>query len=52
MMLRGPNLVLRKQFKALFSTYFGKKRSIFKNFALQLARLYGSARAQSLHRSV
>ena len=25
MMLRGPNLVLRKQFKALFSTYFGKK---------------------------
>ena len=25
MMLRGSNLVLRKQFKALFSTYFGKK---------------------------
>ena len=25
MMLRGPNLVLRKQSKALFSTYFGKK---------------------------
>ena len=36
MMLRGPNLVLRKQSKALFSTYFGKKGHFFKNFAAQL----------------
>ena len=42
MMLRGPNLVLRKQSKALFSTYFGKKGHFSKNLLRSLcsARLF------------